>query len=64
MRGSDKKKYEESIHDLSIQYVIKNNQYPKTLQEAVDVRRKIELKAENNNDKSNTQKQNKNGVGE
>ena len=64
MRGSDKKKYEESIHDLSIQYVIKNNQYPKTLQKAVDVMRKIELKAENNNDKSNTQKQNKNGVGE
>ena len=48
---------------LSIQYAIKNSQYPKTLQEEVDVIRKLKFKAEKNNDKSNTQKQNKNGVG-
>ena len=37
MRGSDKRKYVESIHDLSIKYAMKINKYPKTLQEAVDV---------------------------
>ena len=64
MIGSDKVKYGELIHDLSIQYAIKNDQYPKTLLEAVDVMLKVKFKAENNNDKSNTQKQNKNGGGE
>ena len=29
MRGSDKRKYAELIHDFSIQYAIKNGQYPK-----------------------------------
>ena len=31
-------------------------QYPKTLQEAVDVRRKVKFKEEKNNNKSNTKK--------
>ena len=44
MRGSDKRKYGELIHDLSIHYAIKNDQYPKTLQEAVDVMHKVNLK--------------------
>ena len=57
MRGSDKRKYAELIHDFSIQYAIKNGQYPKTLQEAVDVMRKVKFKAEKNNDKSSIQKQ-------
>ena len=35
--------------------MIKNNKYPKTLQKAVDVMRKVKFKAENNNDKNNTQ---------
>ena len=52
------------MHDFSIQYVIKKNQYPKTLQEEVDVIRKVKFKAEKNNYKSNTQKRNKNGGGE
>ena len=43
MRGSDKRKYGESIHNFSIQYLIKNNQYPKTLQEAVYVMHKLNL---------------------
>ena len=47
------------IHDFSIQYRIKNNQYPKALQEKVDIMRKLIFKAKNNNDKSKTQKQNK-----
>ena len=47
--------------DFSIQYAIKNNKYPKTLQESVDAMRKVKLKTENNNDKSNTKK---NGGGE
>ena len=38
---------------------MKKNQYPKTLQEAFDVMRKVKFKPENNNDKSNTQKHNK-----
>ena len=58
MRGSEKWKYGELIHALSIQYAIKNGQYPKTLQEAVDVLRKVKFKAEKNNDKSSIQKQN------
>ena len=51
------------IHDLSIQYAINNYQCPKTLQEPVDILRKVRLKTEKNNDKSNTKKQNKNGGG-
>ena len=47
------------IHDFSIKYTIKNNQYPKTLQKAVDVMSKMKLKTEKKNDKSNTQKKNK-----
>ena len=43
------------MHDFSIQYVIKKNQYPKTLQEEVDIMRKVRFKAENNKDKSSTQ---------
>ena len=39
------------IHDFSIQYAIKNYQYMKTPQEAVNVMRKLKLKSENNNDK-------------
>ena len=58
MRGSDKRKYAELIHDFSIQYAIKNGQYPKTLQEVLDVMRKVKFKSEKNNDKSSTQKQN------
>ena len=64
MRRSDKREYGDLIHDFSIQYVIKNNQYPKTLQEAVDVMHNMKFKSENNNNKSNTQKQNINGDGE
>ena len=63
LRGTDKRKYWELIHDLSIQYAINNDQCPKTIQEAVDVMCKVKLKLERNNDKSNTQKQNKNGGG-
>ena len=63
MRGPDKIRYGEFIHDLSIKYAIKNNKYPKTLQEAVDFMQKERFKSENNNDKFNTQKQNKNGGG-
>ena len=58
MRESNKRKIGELIHDLSIQYVVKNDKYPKTMQEAVDVMRKVIFKAENSNDKINTQKQN------
>ena len=32
MRESYKRKYGELIHDFSIQYAIRNNKYPKTLQ--------------------------------
>ena len=63
VRVSDKRKFGELIHDLSIQYVIKNDQYLKTLQKTVDVMRRVKFKSENNNDESNTQKQNKNGGG-
>ena len=63
MRGSEKRNDEESIHDFSIQYVIKNNKYLKTLQEAVDVMCKVKFKTEKNNEKSNTQEKNKNGGG-
>ena len=49
------------IHNFSIKYTIKNDEYPKTLQGAVDLMRKVKFKPEKNNDKSNTQKQNKNG---
>ena len=45
MRGSDKRKYGELIHDLSIQYAINNDQYPKTLQEAVYVMREVKFKS-------------------
>ena len=41
MRGLEKRKYGELIHDLSIQYAIKNNQYRKTLQETGYVMRKL-----------------------
>ena len=41
-----------------------NYQYPKTLQEAVDVMLTVKFKEEKNNDKINTQKLNKNGGGE
>ena len=44
------------MYDLSIQYVIKNDQYPKTLKEAVGVMRKVKFKSEKNNDKINKQK--------
>ena len=44
------------IHDFYIKYTIKNNQYPKTLQKAVDVMSKMKFKPEKNYDKSNTQK--------
>ena len=56
-RGPDKRKYGELIHDISIRYAIKNNQYPKTPQEEVDLTRREKFKPEKNNDKSNTQKQ-------
>ena len=56
MRGLDKRKYGELIHDLSIQYKIKNDQYTEKFQEAVDIMRKVKFNSENNNDKSNTQK--------
>ena len=46
MRGSDKRKYWELIHDFSIQYAINNNQYTKILQEAVYVMRKVKFKPE------------------
>ena len=52
------------MHDFSIQHTLNNAQYPKTLQEALDVVRKVKFKTEINNDKINTQKQNKNGGGE
>ena len=64
LRGTDKRKYWELIHDFSIQYAINNDQYPKTIQESVDVMRKVKLKPERNNGTSNTQKQNKNEGGE
>ena len=44
--------------------MIKNDKHPKTIQEVVDVIRKVKFKAENNNNESYTQKQNKNGGGE
>ena len=44
MRGSYNRKYEELIHNLSIKHVIENDQYPKTLHEAVDVMRKVKFK--------------------
>ena len=34
------------MNDLSIQYAIKNYQYPKTMQEEVGVMRKLKFKAE------------------
>ena len=55
MIGSYKRKYGELIHNFSIQYLIKNNQYTKTLQEAVYVMLKLKFKSENNNDESNAQ---------
>ena len=58
IRVLDKRKYWELIHDFSVQYEIKNDQYPKTLQESLDVMRKLKFKSENKNDKRNTQKQN------
>ena len=64
MRVSDKRKYVKLIHELSIEYATKNYQYPKTLQEAVDIMRHVKFKEESKNDNSNTQKKNKNGVGE
>ena len=41
----DKLKYGELIRDLSIHYTINNNSYLKTLQVAVDVKRKVKFKA-------------------
>ena len=38
-RVSYKRKHGEWTHDFSIQYAIKNDKYPKTLQETVDVMR-------------------------
>ena len=58
MRGSEKRKYGDLIHDLSIQYAFKNDQYTKTLQEGVDNRCPARFKVEKNNDKSTTQKKN------
>ena len=58
MIGSEKRKYVELIHDFSVHFVIKQYQYPKTLQESVGVMRKVKFRPEKNNDKSNTQKQN------
>ena len=52
------------IHYFSIQYAIKNDQYPKKLQEVVYVMGKVKFKSENNNNKSNTKIKNKNGGGE
>ena len=60
VRGSYQRKYGELIHDSSIQYAINNNQYPKTLQEAINVMHKVKFKTEKNSYKSNKQKQNKN----
>ena len=37
MSGSEKRNYGELIHDFSIQHTINNDQYSKTLQEALDV---------------------------
>ena len=59
VRGSDKRKYSELIHDLYIQYMIENNQYLKASRKEVDAKRKVKFKSENKNKKSNTQKQNK-----
>ena len=56
MRGPDKRKYGELIHDFPIRYAINNDQYPKTIQEAVYVMHKVKFKPEKNNDKSNTRK--------
>ena len=61
MRISDKRKDGELMHYFSIQYAIKSNKYPKTLQESLDVICKVKFKSERNNDKSSTQKKNKNG---
>ena len=58
--GSYKRKYWGLTHDFSIQYTSKNNQYLKTLQGSVDVKRKENFIAEKNNDKSNTHKHKKN----
>ena len=44
MRGLDQRKYGELIHNLSIHNAIKNNKYPKTLQEAVNGMCKVNLK--------------------
>ena len=45
MIGSDKIKYGELIHAFSIHYTIKNDKYTKTLQEAVNVMRKLKFKS-------------------
>ena len=50
-RGPDKRKYGKLMHDFSIQYTIKNNQYTKPLQESVDVMRRKKFKPENKDDK-------------
>ena len=41
MRGSDKRKYGELINDFSILYVIKNDQYLRIPEIAVDIMRKV-----------------------
>ena len=51
MRGSDKRNDGKLLHYLSIKYAINIDQYTKTLQEAVDVMRKVKFKAENIKDK-------------
>ena len=45
MRGPDKQKHGELIHDFSIQYVIKSYQHPKIPQIAVDIMRKVKFKS-------------------
>ena len=64
MIGSNKRTYGELLDYFYIQYAIKKNQYPETLQERVDVMHNVKFKYENNNDKNNTKRQTKNGGGE
>ena len=45
MKGLDKRKYGELIHDFCIQYGIKNYQRPNRLQETVDIRSKVKFEA-------------------
>ena len=45
MRGLDKRKYRELIHDFYIQYGIQYYQRPNRLQETVDIRSKVKFEA-------------------